>query len=279
MVRATTAAQAQVETDLSRGGRWTSLRLGGREWLWLRDEPRRRYVRPGDGFIDAGGVEECVPTVRGTPDHGAAWSKPWQRAKNAAFVDCGQFLLRRRLHCDGATVNASYRLSARPGFRFLWAAHALLDLSTKATLRLPHGTAMRLYPEATPYLPSGWPHQARHKIGYWPEPCGLPLARLGPDDGSAIGATAIGSRKIDVIDGPEQLRLQLHADATVPTSIALWRNLRGFPPDNPYRSIGVEPMLGTVFDLADAGPEDAVTVPAAGVVNWHLRISAARMPS
>jgi hypothetical protein len=54
----------------------------------------------------------------------------------------------------------------------------------------------------------------------------------------------------------------------------LWRNLGGFPADQPYRSLGVEPMLGRVFDLAEAGPSDAAVVPAAGVLSWRLTVSA-----
>jgi hypothetical protein len=53
----------------------------------------------------------------------------------------------------------------------------------------------------------------------------------------------------------------------------LWRNLGGFPAEEPYRSLGVEPMLGRVFDLAEARPGDAA-VPAAGVLSWRLTISA-----
>jgi hypothetical protein len=56
--------------------------------------------------------------------------------------------------------------------------------------------------------------------------------------------------------------------------VAIWRNLGGFPPGAPYRSIGVEPMLGAVFDLAEAsGPQDAVTVSASGEVAWDLMIT------
>lgn len=55
--------------------------------------------------------------------------------------------------------------------------------------------------------------------------------------------------------------------------MALWRNLRGFPAGRPYRSIGVEPMLGSVFDLAEARQAaDAVTVPGTGSVEWELEI-------
>lgn len=43
-----------------------------------------------------------------------------------------------------------------------------------------------------------------------------------------------------------------------------------FPPGRPYRSIGVEPMLGQVSDLAEAGLDDAVAVPATGAVSWRL---------
>jgi hypothetical protein len=59
-----------------------------------------------------------------------------------------------------------------------------------------------------------------------------------------------------------------------PISVALWRNLGGFPADAPYRSLGVEPMLGRVFDLAEAGPGDAAVVPASGELTWRLVISA-----
>ena len=53
------------------------------------------------------------------------------------------------------------------------------------------------------------------------------------------------------------------------------RNLGGFPAADPYRSTGVEPMLGRVFDLAEAGPGDAAEVPASGAVRWRLTVTAA----
>jgi hypothetical protein len=120
-----------VAVDSVHGGRWTSLRAAGREWLWHRPDPARAGVRPGDPFVDAGGVEECIPTVRGRPDHGDVWSRPW----------------------------------------------------------------------------------------------------------TATGVEGDGFRT--------------------------------------YRSIGVEPMLGRVFDRALAGPGDAAVVPASGFCEWRLRVSAA----
>ena len=66
--------------------------------------------------------------------------------------------------------------------------------------------------------------------------------------------------------------------ATDPAHGAWWTSpyLGGFPPERPYRTIGVAPMLGTVFDLADAGPDDAVTVPHSGTLDWELHIHAIR---
>jgi hypothetical protein len=277
MVIDSPAAIARAETDPAHGGRWTSLHLRGRQWLWTRQDQRRFCVRPGDAFVDAGGLEECIPTVRGTPDHGAAWSRPWNRDGNNESVDCGEFRLRRTLRCAGDTVTATYELTAPPGYRFLWAAHALLDVSPAATLELPDGAPVRLYPEAAVHLQTPWPDGAPYVVGNWPDPYGLPLSRLGPDDGTAIGATVPDCRRVDVVDGADQLTMTLHVDAATPTSISLWRNLRGFPTGHPYRSIGVEPMLGSVFDLNDAVPRDAAVVPESGTLQWQLHVTARRV--
>lgn len=274
---------AHVSVDLDHGGRWTSLRLAGREWLWRRDDPRRGQVTPGDRFVDAGGLEECVPTVRGQPDHGCAWARPWRDlGGGAAEADCGRFTLRRRIavaDCAGSgkRVTAAYRLTADPGYRFVWAAHALLDVSDTATLLLGPGTPVRLYPEAARFLARPWPEGAPFVTVRWPGPDGLRLDRLGPDDGTAIGAIALGTGCATVCDGEDRLVLRLSSTQPLPFSVALWRNLRGFGDGEPYRSIGVEPMLGSVFDLAEAsGEDDAVTVPAAGSVEWELQVAATR---
>src|SRR3954451_9902644 len=76
--------------DCQHGGRWTSWRAGQREWLWSNPgvpAAARVAVEPGDGFVDAGGAEECFPTVRGTPDHGDVWSRSWRGTPADAHVD------------------------------------------------------------------------------------------------------------------------------------------------------------------------------------------------
>ena len=66
----------------------------------------------------------------------------------------------------------------------------------------------------------------------------------GPEEGAVYLVNAENGSKRKVADGIAK-----------PTGIALWRNLAGFPPEGPYRSICVEPMLGRVFDL---GSDSAV---------------------
>jgi hypothetical protein len=235
-----------VTVDLLHGGRWTSLRVGGREWLWHRPGPARDAVRAGDPFVDAGGLEECLPTVRGVPDHGAVWSRPW---RPPGVVEADGFVLSRTIREDDGTVIADYRLTGEPGRRFVWAAHALLDLSIGARLDVPPGTGMAMVDGE----------------------CATPT-EFGPDDGTAVGAIFIDCPSVTVVDGSDRLTFTLTAPGQ-PVSTALWRNLGGFPTSGPYRSIGVEPMLGRVFDLATAGPSDAAVVPETGVCEWRLEIS------
>lgn len=157
-----------------------------------------------------------------------------------------------------------YRLTAEPGYRFLWAAHALLDLSEEARLGIADGTPTRFYPDGG----------ARWTPCSWPSPPGRTdrLDGLGPDDGTAVGAI-VHTRRVDVHDGTATLRMTVEAEGQ-PVSVALWRNLGGFPEQRPYRSVGVEPMLGRVFDLAAARDGDAACVPRAGEVRWRLTVSA-----
>ncbi|WP_409474456.1 hypothetical protein [Streptomyces sp. HC307] len=261
-----------IVTDPAHGGRWTSLRTAGREWLWRRQAPERESVSPGDPFVDAGGLEECIPTVRGTPDHGDAWSRPWARDADRDVVHCDRFTLTRAIRSTRDGAEADYMLTADAGFRFVWAAHALLDLSDRATVHSRDGASTRLFPEAAPLLDRAWPKGAAWVAGSWPVPCGLRLDRFGPDDGSAVGAV-VDAARCCVHDHTDRLSWALEADGQ-PLSIALWRNLGGFPAAHPYRSTGVEPMLGRVFDLAEAGPGDAARVPASGEVRWRLTLTA-----
>ncbi|WP_204042558.1 hypothetical protein [Acrocarpospora phusangensis] len=192
------------------------------------------------------------------------------------MVSCDNFDLVRTISNEAGAIVATYRLSADPGFRFLWAGHALLDLGEKARLIAPYGTPVRIFPEAAPLLGPAWPDGAPYLDGYWPAPFGLELDRFGPDDGTAVGAV-LGCGAVRVEDQTDALDLRLEAPPDVPIGTALWRNLGGFPEKAPYRSVGVEPMLGAVFNLAEAGPDEAAVIPSSGELTWRLVVAAERM--
>lgn len=243
-----------VDVDLAHGGRWTSLRTPEREWLWRNPDPAvvaaRATVAPGAAFVDAGGVEECFPTVRGEPDHGAVWSVPW----SAGGVTAGGFRLERRIRCDDA-LTVDYTITGPPHAPVVHAVHALLDVSPTARLDAPGVcTAHLIDQDAQVPWPSG-------------------LDRLGPDDGSATAAVLPGCAAVTVVDGPDALELTWQAPDP---ALLLWRNLRGWPDGAPYRSIGVEPMIGTAAALE--GPGHPARLGPEGVLRWEVVVRAWRAP-
>jgi hypothetical protein len=256
------AAPLVVETDTGHGGRWTSLRSRGREWLWTNPDPgvieARGLVRPDGPFIDAGGVEECFPTVRGQPDHGDAWSRPWRGSGPSARVSVpGDLVLNRSIR-SASGLEIDYTITGSPGSRFLHAVHALLDLGPEARLEVPGTHTMRVLDVENPVRP-------------WPSG----LDRLGPDDGTAVCAVIPGCREVMVVDGDHSLRFAWDsAENRDRCSLMVWRNLRGWPATGPYRSIGVEPMVGSAADLSLAGAADCVELGGDGSFSWFLRITA-----
>ena len=239
------------------GGRWTSLQLANREWLWagpgLVNGPRTGLT----AFVDAGGLDECFPTVRGEPDHGGLWNLAWE-----STVAYAGTVLTRTITSGSDSMTADYRLRAPVGFRFIWAAHALLDCAVGATVSAPTDTECRLYLDDGPWV-----------AATWPVPGGIDLGTYGPSDGTAVGGVLVDCPTVSVRDRGAELTWTLSCPGQ-PVSTALWRNLAGFPDDAPYRSLGVEPMLGRVFGLAEAGPDDTAVVPASGELAWRLTASA-----
>ncbi len=261
---------AHLEVDLHHGGRWTSLRgPRGREWLSTRPDAlaARNACQPGDPFIDAGGLEECIPTIAGAYDHGDVWARTWRGNASTATVQGDRFDLERRITINGSQVVASYRLAAEPSFRFVWAGHASVDFSESARLVAPEGTRVRIWPEHW----RRWPRLDQRE-GPWPAPEDTPIDGL-QTDGSALFFMLIDQPELVVSDGGH-LRFRLDAPGQ-PIAIAVWRNLGGWPEDAPYRGIAIEPAIGWHFDRDLAGPGETGIVGPTGTVEWQLTIEAA----
>lgn len=259
----------QIEPAL--GGRWRSVRgPSGREWLAEHPamRPARAAVTLGDAFVDLGGLEECVPTLAGALDHGDAWDRPWtERADGWLTLAGDDYRLSRRISSSGDAVVADYRLESEPGFRFVWAGHATVDVSEAARLIAPEGHRTRLWVEHW----RTWPDLDVSE-GRWPAPTGAQLDALGRD-GTANFFMLLGLDAITVRDGHDELRITLDAPGQ-PIAMGVWRNLGAWPPAAPYRSVAIEPAIGWHFDRDRAGPGEVGIVPADGEVTWRLTISA-----
>jgi hypothetical protein len=255
-----------VRTDPVLGGRWTSLRSFQREWLWTNPDPEiaqaRKRVLPGAGFVDAGGAEECFPTIRGTPDHGDAWTRTWSTDGAEHTVDVPEVGRVNRRISGSDPVLIDYEVTGRPGTPFLHALHALLDLSSTARITMPDSPRITVLDVDD--------HERE-----WPNG----LDTLGPDDGTVVCALVPGCHEVAVIDGEYVLRFAWSSeDAPDVCSLLLWRNLAGWPAQRPYRSIGVEPMVGRAADLSTADPDACARIGTSGHFRWVLRLSCRRLP-
>lgn len=194
-----------VSVDADHGGRWTPLRdPGGREWLWDRPDPARDLVSPGDSFVDVGGLEECYPTIGADPDHGVVWSRPWHEVASEHgslphMIQVDGVTLSRTIDARRDCVVANYHLEALPGTRFVWAAHALLELKVGARL------------EATPGPARAWPGHKSPIDTNWPTPLGIDYAHLGPNDGSALFCLLPDRASVTAHDEGDTLRFRLAA--------------------------------------------------------------------
>ncbi len=168
-------SRMNVEVDAEHGGRWSSLRgRRGREWLWRRDAPERFAVRPGDKFVDAGGMEECLPAIGGEPDHDDAWARPWVPDGDGLFVSGGGVPAGPPDDDRRCWRDLCLPVGRQPGWWFVWAAHTLIGVSTSARLVAPVGRFMWVSdPDGTTRTE-------------WPTFRGTDVSRLGEADGTAL---------------------------------------------------------------------------------------------
>ncbi|WP_286219198.1 hypothetical protein [Paraoerskovia sediminicola] len=165
----------------------------------------------------------------------------------------------------GAQVRVDYRLVAAPGFRFIWAMHALVMPDVGTRLDLPAGHPVRAWPSGATAVQRTWPRVTENS---WD--------RLGEDDGSAVFALLPGLDRCAVTapDG-SSLGWRIWAPGQ-PVSIGLFRNLGGFPDRlSGYRTLGIEPMIGHAHELATARPAETGCVPASGEVEWSVAVTSA----
>jgi hypothetical protein len=159
----------EMEVRPERGGRITSLRLGGEELLEQGigiDEPQ------ASGFVEGGafGWDDMVPTVDATatlPDHGEAWRLPWEvgfTTGSSVFMRClGRVVaweLGRLVELAEDRVRVSYTYANRGAspHHAYWCAHPLFRFEAGMEIGVPGGARLAGLAEGTSsksFLPLG----------------------------------------------------------------------------------------------------------------------------
>ncbi|HEY4887110.1 MAG TPA: hypothetical protein VIJ58_00845 [Candidatus Dormibacteraeota bacterium] len=232
----------------ARGGRITSLRLGGEELLEQGigvDDPI------ADGFVEGGasGWDEMVPNVDATdslPDHGEAWRVPWSvgaKAHGSVSMRCtGRALpweLERRIELGAGGIRVSYVYTNRgadPHYAY-WCAHPLFRFESGMGIGVPDGERLAQLAPGTStkvFLPKG----------------SIDRARLAWSSGAAI---------------------EMAWDATLTPYVGVWvcnGDLGG------YRQVAIEPATG-----GGGGPDQGAPPPLlepGEQFQWWLEVRDAR---
>src|SRR5512133_1708102 len=96
--------------------------------------------------------------------------------------------------------------------------------------------------------------------------------------GPTTGRPSAPWSEVTIVDGEYMLRFLWDCeDAPELCSLLLWRNLAGWPEQRPYRSIGVEPMVGRAADLSTADPNACAQIGPLGHFRWVLKLSCRRI--
>lgn len=284
------AGDASITLVPELGGKISSLRLAGREWLWTSDVIRPSvpdesnaadddvsYVRTAD----TGGYDECFPTLGACrvpddvpgfgglrlPDHGELWS---QQPEVAIDRSRGRALARltwrgRRMpyaFTRTAEVHDDDRVELRYAatnsgpdpMPFVWSAHPLLPLTSRTRLVLPDGARMRVYAEHGISLGG---ERSEHQ---WPfvEVRGVARSFSRPAEVAERYACKLfldvpaTARRLAVEEG--RARLEVQFDTSDVPHFGLWINNRGWTPfegGTPYRNLAFEPCIGAP-DTLDA---------------------------
>ncbi|MHB8648158.1 MAG: hypothetical protein ACYDAR_20450, partial [Thermomicrobiales bacterium] len=189
------------------GARIASLmhRPSGREALW--SPPGFRALPPptyGMSYADhpAVGIDECLPTIwadtymgRALPDHGEAWSVPWDvtagkgRIETTVTLRQSPFRLTRRITFASETALAlDYALtntSDAPA-PCLWALHPLMTWQPGMRIILPPSVA-----DVEIGSVSGISPLHEYAPATWPKTAGMDLAGVQLNENGAPAATKV----------------------------------------------------------------------------------------
>jgi len=262
-----------IEVVPELGAKVISLRdlVTGCEWMWHPPAGMKLFGnRPGDDFSASTmtGWDECIPTIspcrwkgRDLPDHGEAWSVPWEidlgafghgALKTSLFLPVSPLYFERSIHLCGNEIHLEYLLENHGcgSEEFLWAMHPLLPADD--------GSRLRLTAEAEQYL-SG---------ASWIE--GLAFESGGPACAKAF-AGPLREGNATLVNNHGRHRISFEWDTTRNDMLGLWLTRGGWCG---YHHVALEPANGSPDSLADAAANMRCGLIEPGErQSWNARIS------
>ncbi len=261
------SAEVEVVVVPGAGMRLTNLRhRRGREWLWRNDQiplgpPDRSgsYAETGD----AGGWDECFPTVGASPvpgapggtppplDHGELWRAEWTAGGPVLPYE---FSREVTLDPDEPVVRLRYRLrhTGSAPFPWIWSAYPLFNVQPGSSLELPTVSQVTLAAvhrrdDLAPGDVVSWPGA----VGGDAERLVLPAAggwalKLFGDVG--------GAGRMVLTDPRRGERLEIGVRPDEVPQVGVWINCGGWAPPGrrPYYNLALQPSIGAPDRLEDA---------------------------
>lgn len=282
------------------GGKISSIAAGEHELLQAPLNPYRTR-EPETGFeeSDAGGWDECIPTVAActlaygggevdAPDHGDLWGVPW----HVLAADDDSATLRARCASlpleltrssiltatvSGWTLHLLYTLVnvGDESVPWLWSAHPLFAVDPGDRVLLPKEVAsVRVEGSGDGMLRAGqrvlWP-VAEQTDG---SPRDLSVT-LGPDaeTGDKLFAGPLQDGWCALERRGLGLRLTMRFEASIIPSLGLWLCYGGWPerPGTKQVCVAIEPTTAPADSLAAAGDATRWIAPGASVT-WPLEL-------
>ncbi len=269
-----------------------------REFLFQSDTKKLRLPNYGADFsnYDSSGFDEVFPSIDPSfypdniwqgisiPDHGEVWTLPWEMEvkkdslKFSVYSPCFPYKLEKKVTLVDRTLRINYQAYnlGQQEFKFIWAAHALLNCSQQSTkIILPPEVDEIINVETT----------SEH-LGDWGARCNYPIAEsiqgktIDMSRVEAVSANncekfyvanklTTGKCAVEYSDTQERLTYCFPVDK-VPY-LAIWKTQGGYRGDY---NIALEPCTGAYDDLYLADRINKVAkIPAKGSYKWYLELT------
>ena len=246
----------------------------GHEWMWHPPAGMKLFSnRTGDDFAGSTmtGWDECIPTIapchwkgRMLPDHGEAWSMPWDIdadafdqaiLKTSITLPVSPLRFVRAIQLHGNEVRLEYQLEnlGSQAEEFLWAMHPLLPVGKGTRVELTEEAMRRLVGEP------------------WLE--GLDFAGASPACAKVFAGPLREGRAV-VADGPGRAMIEFEWDAECNNTLGLWLTRGGW---NGHHHLAIEPTNGAPDPLADAAQAGRCGLIQPGETqSWHVNVRLSR---